>query len=210
MAHFWMLTAALLACLVCARASGPIGYDEVTCGSTMRINHVATRLNLRSHEVAYGTGSGQQSVTLASSDSDSNDYWQIRAPNGKDCKQGARIKCGATIRLLHTATRKFLHSHQFQSPLSHNQEVSAYAREDGEGDSGDNWKVECSGTYWERANTFKLRHADTNQYLHSTGAHKFNRPIAGQREVCAVGQASRLSEWKSAEGYFIKAAKANN
>ena len=45
------------------------------------------------------------------------------------------IKCGQTIRLMHLQTRKNLHSHHFQSPLSHNLEVSAFG-EDGEGDEG--------------------------------------------------------------------------
>lgn len=45
------------------------------------------------------------------------------------------IKCGQTIRLMHLSTRRNLHSHHFQSPLSHNLEVSAFG-EDGEGDEG--------------------------------------------------------------------------
>lgn len=36
------------------------------------------------------------------------------------------IKCGDQIRLEHTATQKNLHSHIFASPLSGNQEISAY------------------------------------------------------------------------------------
>ena len=45
------------------------------------------------------------------------------------------VKCGQTIRLLHLQTKKNLHSHHFQSPLSHNLEVSAFG-EDGDGDEG--------------------------------------------------------------------------
>lgn len=37
-----------------------------------------------------------------------------------------KVKCGDIIRLQHTATNKNLHSHHFSSPLSGNQEVSAY------------------------------------------------------------------------------------
>ena len=47
----------------------------------------------------------------------------------------APIKCGQTVRLMHLSTRRNLHSHHFQSPLSHNLEVSAFG-EDGEGDEG--------------------------------------------------------------------------
>lgn len=45
------------------------------------------------------------------------------------------VKCGQTIRLMHLATKRNLHSHHFSSPLSHNLEVSAFG-EDGEGDEG--------------------------------------------------------------------------
>lgn len=45
------------------------------------------------------------------------------------------IACGTTIRLEHLATGKNLHSHHFPSPLSNNQEVSAFG-ENGEGDTG--------------------------------------------------------------------------
>lgn len=41
------------------------------------------------------------------------------------------VKCGDTIRLHHLATNKNLHSHHFQSPLSGNQEISAYGDEHG-------------------------------------------------------------------------------
>eukprot|EP00045_Choanoeca_perplexa_P015516 m.196250 g.196250 ORF g.196250 m.196250 type:complete len:209 (-) comp17010_c0_seq1:5266-5892(-) len=201
------LLLAAIALALGTHASGPIGYDHITCGSTFKINHASTNMRLRSQEVSYGTGSGQQSVTLAKGETDVVDYWQVRAPHGKDCKQGAKIKCGGTIRLLHTSTKKYLHSHTFRSPLSQNQEVSGYARDNGEGDTGDNWKLECDSTFWEREKTFKLRHVETKKYLHSTGSHKFNRPIAGQREVCALSPASRLSEWKPAEGFFVKPAK---
>ena len=45
------------------------------------------------------------------------------------------IECGQTIRLTHVSTNRNLHSHHFQSPLSHNLEVSAYG-DNGEGDEG--------------------------------------------------------------------------
>ena len=39
------------------------------------------------------------------------------------CVQGAPVGSGTLIRLQHAATRKWLHSHHFSSPLSGNQEV---------------------------------------------------------------------------------------
>jgi hypothetical protein len=37
--------------------------------------------------------------------------------------QGTPIKGGALVRLQHVATRKWLHSHKFPSPMSNQQEV---------------------------------------------------------------------------------------
>jgi len=45
------------------------------------------------------------------------------------------VKCGDKIRLQHLATKRNLHSHLFQSPITHNQEVSAFG-EGGDGDEG--------------------------------------------------------------------------
>jgi len=45
------------------------------------------------------------------------------------------VKCGSVIRLTHLNTNRNLHSHHFQSPLSHNLEVSAFG-DTGEGDEG--------------------------------------------------------------------------
>ena len=45
------------------------------------------------------------------------------------------VKCGDKIRLQHLATKRNLHSHLFQSPITHNQEVSAFG-EGGDGDTG--------------------------------------------------------------------------
>lgn len=102
------------------------------------------QVRLHSHDVKYGTGSGQQSVTATELQEDINSHWLIKAATGKTCLRGEPIKCGSVIRLEHVDTKKNLHSHNFQSPLSGNQEVSCYG-DKGEGDSGDNWNVICSG-----------------------------------------------------------------
>jgi dolichyl-phosphate-mannose--protein O-mannosyl transferase len=76
----------------------------------------------------------------------------------------APIKCDSTIRLLHVATKRSLHSHNFVSPLSHNQEVSAYG-ENGVGDDGDLWKVVCTSRndYWLREDGVRLQHVVTGK-----------------------------------------------
>lgn len=72
------------------------------------------------------------------------------------------------IRLQHLTTQKYLHSHHFSSPLSGNQEISAYG-ENGLGDTGDHWEVICSNDVWYRANAVKFFHIDTDVYLSVSG-----------------------------------------
>ena len=70
------------------------------------------------------------------------------------------VKCGSTIRLRHLATKRNLHSHHFQSPISHNQEVSAFG-ENGDGDDLDNWSVICPSKFWERQDKIRFKHSAT-------------------------------------------------
>ncbi|MED6277136.1 Stromal cell-derived factor 2-like protein [Characodon lateralis] len=78
-------------------------------------------VRLHSHDVRYGSGSGQQSVTGVSAVEDSNSYWSIRGTSDASCARGTPVKCGQTIRLTHVNTGRNLHSHYFTSPLSSNQ-----------------------------------------------------------------------------------------
>ena len=50
---------------------------QVTCGSLVKLQHHNTKANLHSHEIAYGSGSGQQSVTGYFGGEDANDYWTV-------------------------------------------------------------------------------------------------------------------------------------
>ena len=51
---------------------------QVTCGSVIKLQHSNTGVNLHSHEISYGSGSGQQSVTGFTGGDDANDYWSVR------------------------------------------------------------------------------------------------------------------------------------
>ena len=50
----------------------------MTCGSVVKLQHASTGVNLHSHEISYGSGSGQQSVTGYTGGDDANDYWAVR------------------------------------------------------------------------------------------------------------------------------------
>ena len=53
---------------------------QVTCGTTVKLQHIGTNYHLHSHEVAYGSGSGQQSVTASSAGDDAGSYWVVKGP----------------------------------------------------------------------------------------------------------------------------------
>ncbi|KAL5013577.1 hypothetical protein ScPMuIL_007847 [Solemya velum] len=179
-------------------------YEYITCGSSLKLMNSHHQVRLHSHDVKYGSGSGQQSVTAVDSTDDHNSYWTVRGKTGAQCTRGQPIKCGQTVRLMHLSTRRLLHSHHFQSPLSHNMEVSAFG-DDGEGDEGDNWVVICSsgGKYWSRKTNFRLKNVVTESYLHVSG-DTYGRPIHGQREVSAHPNPTDLNFWMAAEGIFVK------
>lgn len=65
-----------------------IGYDKVTCGSTIKLANKVTNYRLHSHGVSYGSGSGQQSVTGFSERDDPNSFWMIRAAHSMQCIRG--------------------------------------------------------------------------------------------------------------------------
>ncbi|MBA0789925.1 hypothetical protein Gohar_014604 [Gossypium harknessii] len=48
---------------------------EITYGTVLKLMHEKTKFRLHSHDVPYGSGSGQQSVTGFPNVDDSNSYW---------------------------------------------------------------------------------------------------------------------------------------
>ncbi|XP_072175885.1 stromal cell-derived factor 2-like [Diadema setosum] len=177
-------------------------YEYVTCGSTVKLINSKYNVRLHSHDIHYGSGSGQQSVTAVESTTDKNSYWQVKGKQDKNCVRGTPIKCGSTIRLHHVATKRNAHSHHFQSPLSQNQEVSCFG-EDGVGDEGDHWAVTCSTTYWKRNEPVRFKHVVTENYL-TVSSNTYGRPIHGQKEVCAMSSLSSANQWRAVEGIYVK------
>ena len=177
-------------------------FKYVTCGSILKLYNQRQGARLHSHDVKYGSGSGQQSVTGSSSPDDHNSYWIIRGKHGERCDRGNIVKCGDKIRLQHLSTKRNLHSHYFQSPITHQQEVSAFG-EGGDGDTGDNWEVRCSSRYWNRKDKVRFQHEDTGLYLHIC-SEQFGRPIAGQHEICGKNNEENNNLWVAQEGVYVK------
>ncbi|XP_063224111.1 stromal cell-derived factor 2 [Bacillus rossius redtenbacheri] len=202
----------LIICMVCFVLMGTVegrGNQYVTCGSVIKLLNVGYKVRLHSHDVKYGTGSGQQSVTGISIQEDVNSYWEVKAETKKHCNRGEPIKCREVIRLQHLGTSKNLHSHYFSSPLTANQEISAYGDDRGEGDTGDHWMVVCSGEYWDREQPVMLKHVDTDAYLSATG-RSYGHPINGQVEIAGISSSSSNNvQWQVKEGVFIHPSEFN-
>ncbi|KAJ8683913.1 hypothetical protein QAD02_019705 [Eretmocerus hayati] len=177
------------------------GTEYVTCGSVAKLMNTDNKVRLHSHDIKYGGGSGQQSVTAVDTKEDGNSYWLLKAPTGKHCPRGQPFKCGDIIRLEHTQTQKNLHSHHVSSPLSGKQEVSAYGN-NGDGDTGDHWMIVCPSEYWERDEPVMFKHMDTDAYLAVT-RRTYGSPIVGHNEVVGEYSSNSYSQWQAMEGLFI-------
>ena len=181
---------------------------EISYGSVIKLMHERTKFRLHSHDVPYGSGSGQQSVTSFPNVDDANSYWIVRPQPDTSAKQGHAITPGTIVRLQHMRTRKWLHSHLHASPITGNLEVSCFGGE-GESDTGDYWmlEIEGGGKTWRQNQRIRLRHVDTGGYLHSHD-RKYTRIAGGQQEVCGVGDKRPDNVWLAAEGVYFPVSQA--
>ena len=84
-----------------------IGFQFVTCGTVLKLIHIDTNVRLHSHDVKYGSGSGQQvpsrehtvlhnywvlctqSVTGVTHADDVNSYWVVKGKHAAEqCSRG--------------------------------------------------------------------------------------------------------------------------
>lgn len=187
--------------------------DAVTCGSAIKLTHVESQgpYYLNSETKNLGTGSGQQIVTaIGDNPTTTNTFWWVRGPNDPSSRGSAAsacmggtaqpIKCNEIIRLTHLETMKNLHSHNVKSPLSRQQEVSAYGEGDGLGDNGDDWRVVCTSgggqQYWRREQKVAFQHVDSGKFLGASSSVKFTHQNCGHscpilNHLEAFGRASQ-------------------
>ena len=50
----------------------------MTCGSVVKLQNIHHKIRLHSHDVKYGSGSGQQSVTGTDVKEDVNSHWALK------------------------------------------------------------------------------------------------------------------------------------
>lgn len=175
--------------------------SQVTCGSAVKLTHAATGANLHSHEVAYGSGSHQQSVTGVRSSADAGSVWLVKPRAGAPCAAGEPLAHGAVVRLQHAATRRWLHSHHFPSPLSGALEVSAFGG-DAVSDHLDDWALDVDGGgAWAADAPVRFKHVETGAWLSATG-RTYGPPIAGHVEVVAAPD-KKGAAWTAGEGVYV-------
>uniref|UniRef100_A0A6N2KJI7 MIR domain-containing protein n=1 Tax=Salix viminalis TaxID=40686 RepID=A0A6N2KJI7_SALVM len=148
---------------------------EITYGSVIKLMHERTKYRLHSHDVPYGSGSGQQSVTGFPSVDDANSYWWDNYPFATH------------------EDSKWLHSHLHASPISSNLEISCFGGEN-ESDTGD---------YWRHGSKIKGSASTCRYqgYLHSHDKNTTN--CWGQQEVCGVREKRADNVWLAAEGVYL-------
>ncbi|KAI9336856.1 hypothetical protein DFJ73DRAFT_601809, partial [Zopfochytrium polystomum] len=102
---------------------------------------------------------------------------------------------GSVANKVHTSSKQTnRRTHAHASPLSSNQEVSAYEFSD----AGDNWRVICvskKDKYWTRETKMRLQHVETSKFLSSNSKYQFRNPIPGQLEICAVSSQGNNELW---------------
>eukprot|EP01055_Gregarina_sp_Pseudo9_P001798 Gregarina_sp_Pseudo_9__1797@NODE_221_length_3552_cov_20_581554_g206_i0_p2_GENE_NODE_221_length_3552_cov_20_581554_g206_i0NODE_221_length_3552_cov_20_581554_g206_i0_p2_ORF_typecomplete_len257_score25_58MIR/PF02815_19/0_04MIR/PF02815_19/9_1e15Ins145_P3_rec/PF08709_11/0_041Ins145_P3_rec/PF08709_11/0_0041Ins145_P3_rec/PF08709_11/1_2e03_NODE_221_length_3552_cov_20_581554_g206_i011331903 len=209
----------------------------VTYGSVIQLEHVATGNRLYSlAKVTWGNGGQIVSSTPTFSQSPEFEatgwivrnaghysavlseaklpYFSTQSAVNKtgqealeNLKTGAEVACGATIRLEHEQSGKFLHSHTDPSPLTNNYEVVGFGQR-GEGDMNDHWIVKCDNkdTVWQTQTEISLMHVLLDSPLISTRRAEFNEkncprcPIQKHLEVTVASRPPKgkdLVNWRA-------------
>jgi len=190
--------------------------DYVTCGSAVKLSHVeksGKEYYLSSGGHRINAGSGQQLVTASPDKGGVSSLWLIREGHGMDpCASGDKIPFGSKIRLTHVETGGNLHSHLVRSPLSNQQEITAFGQE-GEGDHGDDWivnPVTGSDAFWKKDQAVFITHDATQKHLGCSEQAKFSMnncgrqcPVMDHLEVFGRGTKDALVQWKTTMGVFL-------
>ncbi|XP_072921390.1 uncharacterized protein [Hemitrygon akajei] len=97
----------------------------VTCGSVIKLLNTLRNVRLHSHEVKYGSGNGQQSVTGVTDANDSNSYWRIRGKSDIVCQRGTYWERKNSVRFKRTVTEVLLSTtgEQYERPINGQCEV---------------------------------------------------------------------------------------
>ena len=196
--------------------ANPDEKNTINCGSSIKIKHKESGFYLFSDAVQFSQGSQQQVVTFNKDSASGLVYWNIQQAfgNSTTCPVGKPIQCGDAIRLLHTSTKKRLHSHDFRSMITtRNYQVSAFG-DTGQygvtgGDEGDDWVVHCKNRFWSEGESFQLKHKTTKRFLTASSSRKYDDsncpmcPIVGQLEASATTDLNHLNYLVVQQGVHV-------
>ncbi|XP_023311585.1 protein O-mannosyl-transferase 2 [Anoplophora glabripennis] len=120
---------------------------QVAYGSIITLkNHRTGGGYLHSHYHLYpeGIGARQQQITTYTH-KDDNNKWVIKKYNSEPNSDVEIVRSGDLVRLEHIATRRNLHSHKEQAPITKKHyQVTGYG-ENGTGDANDVWRISVAG-----------------------------------------------------------------
>jgi dolichyl-phosphate-mannose--protein O-mannosyl transferase len=177
---------------------GEKGQISINYYTMIKLQDQTTGLYLSSVEFSYQAGSNQQMVRAISKITLAETYWTIwPLPNQTAIPQGLPVECGASIRLQHAVTGRWLHSHSIPGHFGSGHEVSCFEGSD----SGDFWKVICENS-WNADSAIKLLHIDTGFYLSANQTSSHPKEFGGEYEVFASQEDK--SSWLIAGGIFVE------
>ncbi|KAI8343807.1 MIR motif-containing protein [Choanephora cucurbitarum] len=170
----------------------------VRFGNHISLKHVSTGRFLTSVQgQGYESGSGQQSTFATEGIQGDDSTWIVIPPVVTEEEAGYEVGFQDKVRLKHVATRSNLHSHEIESPVSGQQEVSCFG-DDENTDDNDLWEVlqydeddERYDDFWRVDIPVMLRHVATGKYLHS---HEIGFNDQGN-EVTSFDQHDENNQW---------------
>ncbi|XP_067616158.1 protein O-mannosyl-transferase 2 isoform X2 [Eurosta solidaginis] len=189
---------------------------DVAYGSIVTIkNHRTGGGYLHSHFHLYpkGTGARQQQVTTYTH-KDDNNKWLIKPFNKAGYTEMKFVSHGDLIRLEHVATRRNLHSHGEQAPVTkRHRQVTGYGQQ-GHGDSNDIWRVfSVEARINESIKTvttkFLLIHYLQNCALTATGRQLPKWGFEQQEVSCNTNIRDKNAIWNVEENQNNKLPKVN-
>jgi len=176
----------------------------------IRLKHFATSMLLSSPSQSYcHPGSSGQQMVVGSAHKNTETVWLVKGKHGSgdSYPAGEAVKHGDLIRLEHISSRKNLHSHNAPSPLTKQQEVTAFGAV-GTGDENDDWQLDLENPGdWRLGSQIRLIHKNTIKALHSHAGYTHPIFTAGGQEVTAIPKGDSNDLWLCDPDDQLPAAK---
>lgn len=183
----------------------------VTDGSAIILEHVGTKYKLYSADMKWGSGSGNQLVTAASTNVDEDNLlWTVKVYEENKSITGDKINCNEVVTLKHVKSNGYLSGSSFGAVLSSNFELSVDKKDD-----YGQFQVICENErknpFWEIGNSVFLKSVKYNGYVSTSKKYEFNKynchncPILYHLEASIIRNNTGRNEqkWKAQTGVII-------